>query len=164
MLFLIRPCGTIVGFKEMFSHESLTQVFMFLRKLFISDERIKERIKYLGYDRSCELHPFICKLSKQGVEGAAEILEKVEFLVDIFHVLKHTMPSCMPLKDNPNCKYHPKLEKFKEIHGCNTESCEQAFKKLNRFKYGTRHMTRHKRMVFFTLLNNDHNNAINKMS
>ena len=37
--------------------------------------------------------------------------------------------------DNPKCEYHPTLPKFAEIHGTNTESCEQGFHRLNRYKY-----------------------------
>ncbi|CAG2216851.1 unnamed protein product [Mytilus edulis] len=160
MLFVIRPCGVIVGFAEMYSHESLTQVFLLLRKMFFMNDSCKKRIKYLGYDRCCELKPFLRRLVKENVAGSEEMLNDVQFLVDIFHVLKHTKPSCMPLNNNPLCEFHPKLDKFSEIHGCNTESCEQAFKKLNRFKYSTRHMTRHKRVVYFCLINCDHNESI----
>lgn len=55
MLFVIRPCGVIVGFAEMYSHESLTQVVLLLRKMCFMDDSCKKRIKYLGYDRCCEL-------------------------------------------------------------------------------------------------------------
>jgi len=39
----------------------------------------------------------------------------------------------MPL-DNPNCKYHPDLDTFKEVHKTNTECAEQAFNWLGRYK------------------------------
>ena len=56
------------------------------------------------------------------------LLVSVQFLVDIFHVFKHTEEVCMP-PENPNCLYHPHLPKFDEIRGVDTESCEQGFEK-----------------------------------
>ena len=46
----------------------------------------------------------------------------------------------MPL-DNPECRFHPKLPKFADIAGVNTECAEQTFKWLNKFKLNTRRMT-----------------------
>jgi len=83
-------------------------------------------LKYCGYDRACDLHPFIEGMSKKGGVGAKIIDEHVKFLVDKFHCIKHTEPCCMPL-DNPKCVYHPDLESFKDIHGTNTECAEQTF-------------------------------------
>ena len=56
---------------------------------------------------------------------------------DLWHCKKHKEPTCMP-PDNPHCLYHPSLEKFKAIHGVNSERAEQAFKWLGRFKTITR--------------------------
>lgn len=164
MFFAIRPCGVIVGFAEMYSHESLTQAFLFLRNMFVVDGKCSDRLRYLGYDRGCELKPFIRKLYENDVSGAGELFNSVEYLVDIFHVMKHTKVCCMPLKDNPKCEFHPKLDKFKEIHGANTESCEQAFKKLNRFKHATRMFTRYKRKLFFLIVSNDANARLEEKS
>ena len=55
--------------------------------------------------------------------------------------------------DNPKCEYHPSLPKFAEIHGTNTESCEQGFRRLNRYKYSTRCMTTYKRNIYFYFIN-----------
>ena len=41
--------------------------------------------------------------------------------------------------DNPDCKYHPRLPQFSEIHGVNTECAEQVFKGLGgKFKHNCR--------------------------
>ena len=48
--------------------------------------------------------------------GAKVLLNNVKFLVDIFHVSKHTEESCMP-PNNPNCKHHPSLPQFEIIGG-----------------------------------------------
>ena len=58
----------------------------------------------------------------------------------------------MPL-DNPRCKYNPKLDIFKDIHGTNTESCEQGFFRLNKYKHATKHMSQYKRMFFINEIN-----------
>ena len=80
----------------------------------------------MGYDRACDLKPFLKNQAKNGSAGAKLLLQRVEFLVDTFHCNKHTELTCMPL-ENPKCEYNPKLPKFAEIHGVNTESCEQGF-------------------------------------
>ena len=164
MFFAIRPCGVIVGCEEINSHESLTQAFIFLRKVFFKNNDVSRIVKFIGYNRACTLKPFIERLSLIGVPGAEEMLNTVELLVDIFHVMKHTNKCCMPLHNNENCKFHPRLDKFSEIHGANTESCEQAFKRLNRFKHSTRMMTRMKRIVFFYIVNNDYNERLEERS
>ena len=80
------------------------------------------------------------------------LMENVNFLVDIFHVSKHTEIVCMP-PDNPDCLYHPHLPKFEEIRGVNTESCEQGFRRLNQYFELTRKMTQYKRNVLFWFVN-----------
>lgn len=152
VLALIRPCGIIVGMTEMFTSESYTQVFLFLLRTFCSDVKDFERLKYLGYDRACGLVPFLKNQAKNGSAGAKLLIENVQFLVDIFHVSKHTEDVCMP-PDNPNCLYHPHLAKFEEIRGVNTESCEQGFRRLNQYLELTRKMTQFKRNVLFWFVN-----------
>ena len=62
----------------------------------------------------------------------------------------------MPL-ENPACRYHPKLPTFSEIHGTNTQSCEQGFKRLKKYKYATRKMSEGKRNLFFIIINDKFN-------
>ena len=141
MLALIRPCGIVVDLCEMFTCESATQVFLFLLRTFCrssQDHSYFQRLRYLGYDRTCDLHPYLKKQAVNGSAGANLLLNHVQFLVDQFHCNKHTEQCCMPL-DNPNCKYNPKLPRFQEIHGANTESCEQGFFRLNMYKHATKH-------------------------
>ena len=59
-------------------------------------------------------------------------------LVDRFHVSKHTEKCCIPVANNPLCKYNPDLPEFKEVSGVNTECAEQAFRWLNGLKYSVR--------------------------
>ncbi len=144
---VVRPCGVIVNFTEMFTCESATQAYIFLYTTFGRNMYDLERLRYLGYDRACGLHPFLKNLEARGSLGAKILLSKVKFLVDLFHCNKHTELCCMP-PENPLCQYHPHLSAFTEIHGVNTECAEQAFKWLGRFKFHTRKMTRH-RYCFF---------------
>lgn len=46
---------------------------------------------------------------------------------------------CMP-SDNPDYKYHPKLQRFSEIHGVNTECAKQSFVWLKRLKLSMKQM------------------------
>ena len=111
-----------------------------------------KRLRYLGYDRACGLMPFLKNQAQNGSAGAKLLIDNVQFLVDIFHVSKHTEEVCMP-PENPNCLYHPHLPKFDEIRGVNTESCEQGFKRLNQYFDLTRKMTQFKRNVLFWFVN-----------
>ncbi|CAB4033180.1 Hypothetical predicted protein [Paramuricea clavata] len=91
--------------------------------------------------------------------GAKILLENVKFLVDIFHVSKHTEEVCMP-PNNPKCKYHPFLPGFDAIRGTNTESCEQGFRRLNEYFKLTRKMLQFKRNVLFWFVNERFNNDL----
>lgn len=77
-----------------------------------------EQLRYIGYDRACDLHPFIHNLSEKGAYFANWLLCHVSFLVDSFHVRNYTEACCMPPENN-RCEYHPSLPKFGEIHGTN---------------------------------------------
>lgn len=161
VLALIRPCGIVVNMTEMFTSESYTQVFLFLLRTFCHNVSSLRRLRYLGYDRACGLVPFLKNQAKNGSAGAKVLLENVKFLVDIFHVSKHTEDVCMP-PDNPNCVYHPSLPQFDEIKGANTESCEQGFKRLNQYLELTRKMTQYKRNVLFWFVNEKFNLDLEK--
>lgn len=152
MLALIRPCGIVVSMTEMFSSESPTQVFIFLLRTFCGSVSDVKRLGYVGYDRTCDLVPFLRNQAKNKSAGAQVLLDNVTFLLDIFHANKHTEPQCYP-PSNPQCLYHPKLDRFSAIQGVNTESCEQGFKRLNKYHGLTRKMTQYKRNVLFWIVN-----------
>ena len=80
----------------MFTCESPTQVFLFLLRTFVHDTDSVLRLRYLGYDRACDLKPFLVNQAKKGSAGAILLLERVKFLVDKFHCEKHTELTCMP--------------------------------------------------------------------
>ena len=102
-----------------------------------------------------DLFPFLQKLSINGNEIAKKYLN-LHYMVDIFHVEKHTMDKCQ--LNHPNCIYHPRLEKFKFVSGMNTEIAEQSFNKVNGFKYTTRKMGYYRRLLFLKFVD-DHENT-----
>jgi hypothetical protein len=161
ILALIRPCGIVVNMTEMFTCESLTQVFLFILRTFSGSTDDFQRLKYLGYDRACGLVPFLKNQAKSGSAGANLLLEHVKFLVDIFHVSKHTELVCMP-PNNPACRYHPSLPQFEPIQGANTESCEQGFRRLNMYFNLTRKMTQFKRNILLWFVNECFNTELER--
>ena len=110
----------------MYTCESPTQMYIFLALTFGHGRNI-DRLRYVAYDRSCDLHPF---LGQEGVYLANFLLKNVKFLVDRFHVEGHTERGC----------YHPKNKAFDEIRAANTECAEQCFKWLNKYKTIVRNM------------------------
>ena len=158
---LVRPCGVIVNFAEMYTCESPTQAYIFTFTTFGRSVDDLKRLKFLGYDRSCDLHPFLKNLRKKGSKGAGILLDNVKFMVDLWHCNKHKELTCMP-PDNPRCKYHPNLTKFSPVHGVNTECAEQAFKWLGKFKLLTRRMTRSRFCFFLWKVIDLHNRRIQR--
>ncbi len=153
---LVRPCGIVINWTEMFTSESLTQMYLFLIFTFGRGKDI-EHLRYLGFDRACGLEPFLQNLAKKDVMFAKYLLRHVKFLVDRFHVKGHTANCCTPLEDNPLCKYHPGLEQFKEVRDANTECAEQAFKWMNKLRYGARQMSRYKFNFYLHIMICTHN-------
>ena len=160
ILAMVKPCGIIIDISEMYTCESSSQIFGWLLRIL---ENQQNNIKYIGYDRSCEFEPFLVNLSKSdGNKGSQWLLQKIQFLVDIWHCQKHTQAKCFPLENNPECRFHPNLPRFQEIHGANTESAEQAFAYLGRFKFIVRKMTQYKMKFFLTVIRDKRNARIKK--
>ena len=136
-MFIVRPCGVIIDFREMFTSESPSQLFVQLLQLCDEDNA---NIKYIGYDRACEFSPFLTNLAKKGNPGAAKLLN-LKFLVDRFHIKGHTTPECDIKSDR--CKYHPDLPEFADVSSTNTECAEQCFAWLKKFKHVIKYMSAH---------------------
>ena len=96
MLALIRPYGIALSMTEMFTSESYSQVFLFILRTFCGNLEHFNSLRYLGYDRACGLVPFLKDQAQNGSAGAKVLLDNVQYLVDIFHVSKHTEEVCMP--------------------------------------------------------------------
>eukprot|EP00111_Clytia_hemisphaerica_P014383 TCONS_00042382-protein len=151
MFYLFRPCGIRLSHYEMYTSESLSSVFLYLIDTF---GETAQNLSGIVYDRSCGLHPFIQRLSNEG-NLIAKKYEALDFIVDIFHVEKHTQPKCM--LPHVDCLYHPFLDRFGRVRGLNTEVAEQSNSQLNRFKYMTRKMSYCKRLLFFKFIDDTHN-------
>ena len=107
----------------MYTAESLSNVFTYLIDIFGEDPKPFD-LKGIVYDRACELHPFTARLSNEG-NFAASKYEKLSYIVDIFHVEKHTQLKCV--LGTPECLYHPHLPKFTAVREMNSEIAEQSF-------------------------------------
>ena len=156
ILAVVRPCGIVVNFAEIFTCESPTQAYIFLYTTFGRTVEDLTHLRYLGYDRTCDLHPFLKSLARKGSHGAQIILDNVCMMVDLWHCQKHKELTCMP-PDNPQCKYHPHLADFSEVHGVNTECAEQAFKWLGKFKHNCRKITRSRLCIYLWKVIDCHN-------
>ena len=156
MFYMFRPCGIRISHSEMYTSESCSDVFVSLIDVFgkVPDP---SQLSLIAYDRTCDAHPFLARLSLEGNE-AAKYYEKLKFIVDGFHVKSHTEKKCD--LTSPECVYHPDLPEFADYKGMNTEIAEQSFNILNRFKYMTRKMTYCRRLLFFKLLDDTVNSNI----
>ena len=63
---IVRPCGIVIDWREMYTCESASQLFIQLLK--IADEA-SSNVKYVGYDRACEFAPFLKNLRAKGNAG-----------------------------------------------------------------------------------------------
>ena len=154
---IVRPCGIVVNCTEMYTCESPTQMYIFLLSTFGRGKDI-DRLKFLAYDRACDLHPFLVNLQKKDVYLAKFLLKNVKFLVDIWHVQKHTEPCCQPpsSQQDPG-RYHPLHPAFEPVRAANTECAEQCFRWLNKFKTIVRKMKQHRFSFFLHTMINLHN-------
>lgn len=148
VMVIVKPCGIMVSAQEMLSCESPSQLFIQLLRLHC-DSPVE--VKYLGYDRACEFHPFLRNLSKKGNSGAEQLLS-LKYLVDRFHVKGHTTPECDLNSDS--CQYHPDHPDFAELLDVNTECAEQCFSWLGKFKHTMKYMSQYKFKFFlYTIIN-----------
>lgn len=161
IMAIVRSCGIILDWREMYTCESSSQLFVQLLKL-VDEPNI--RISYIGYDRACEFVPFLRNLNTKGNLGAAKLLE-AEYLVDNFHIAGHTTPGCLPPSpDNPKSEFHHSLPKFSAIANANTEVAEQAFSWLKRYKHIVKYMSAAKYRYFLYEIIQSHNKRIDKRS
>ena len=65
----VRPCGVVVNFMEMYTCESPTQAYVFLWLTFGRSLEELKCLKYCGYDRACDLHPFVQRMKRNGGLG-----------------------------------------------------------------------------------------------
>ena len=143
MFCIFRPCGIRLSNFEMFTAESLSDVFKYIVDIFGEHPTSKD-IKGMVYDRCCELKPFIKRLAEEGNVVTRKYIN-LSYIVDIFHVEKHTEPKCV--LNSGVCEFHPHLPEFNYVRYMNTEIAEQSFKEINMIKCTTRKMTYAKRIL-----------------
>lgn len=159
MFYIFRPCGVRLSHAEMYTSEACSDVLLLLIDTFgiIPDPEV---LRLIGYDRVCDLHPFISRLSREG-NTAAMNYEGLDFVLDAFHAKNHIEKKCS--LTSPECIYHPNLNRYSLYKGMNTQIAEQSFNKLNKFKYITRKMSYCRRLLFFKFLDDTCNNNIVKV-
>jgi hypothetical protein len=92
MFYLFRPCGIRLSNFEMYTAESLSDVFKYIVDVF-GEYPTFEQIRGLVYDRCCELKPFLQRLAGEGNDIASRYLNLL-YIVDIFHAERHTEAKC----------------------------------------------------------------------
>ena len=158
MFYMFRSCGIRLSHWEMYTSESLSNVFTYLVDIF-GEKPDSSVLQGIIYDRSCDLHPFLTRLSKEGNEIASKY-QNLKFIVDIFHAEKHTLPKCV--LSHPECIYHPHLKRFESLKKMNTEVAEQSFSRINPFKYMTRKMSYCRRLMFLKFVDDNANEMKSK--
>ena len=153
MFYVFRPCGVRLSHSEMYTCESLSDVMLQLIDIF-GEKPDANDLKAIVYDRACDLHPFVRRLSSEG-NGIADEYSQMDYIVDKFHVEGHTQDKCN--LNSRKCEYHPNLEKIKKYTGMNSEIAEQSFNVLNGYKYTTRKMSYCKRLLFFKFIDDTWN-------
>lgn len=161
----VRPCGYIVGVREMFTCESCTQWLMFLLDIFSADVT-SGRLKGIVYDRACELHPFVCNTYATACEdwGAPEQVEVLRKLatntkmrLDRFHSKTHKPGKCQPpILDtgelNPASKYHHSSPGMEELQGIPDSIGESVNRYLSSFAHSVSTMGRARFNLFIIVL------------
>ena len=153
MFYLFRPCGIRLSNFEMYTAESLSDVFKYIVDVF-GEYPTFEQIRGLVYDRCCELKPFLQRLAGEGNDIASRYLNLL-YIVDIFHAERHTEAKCV--LNSGSCEFHPHLPEFEHVRKMNTEIAEQSFKELNMIKCTTRKMTYAKRILFLKFIDHSFN-------
>ena len=157
IMAIVRPCGIVIDWREMYTCESSSQLFIQLLKLIDEDSA---SIKFIGYDRACEFVPFLRNLKAKGNPGAEILLNASAYMVDNFHIAGHTTNACNP--NHPDCEFHHSLRKFEEVANANTECAEQCFAWLKRFKSVVKYMTASRFRFFMHTVISSHNHTIEK--
>lgn len=122
-------CGVAASLKEMFGHESKTQVCLLMETL---RESTQGRIKNFGYDDGCHLHETLEKAAREGNELAQQFLRECDIFIDAWHLRGHTRPSCKE-KFNPADRAYGVRK--------NTEAAEQCWRYLNKHRHSLRYQS-----------------------
>ncbi|XP_065899117.1 uncharacterized protein [Dysidea avara] len=144
----VRPCGIIVLVSELFSCESISQVYAILHEYFRSNDSVAHSLEFICYDDGCHLRKYSCNPCRKDETPTAKLLAASEIVIDKMHFSGHTDKWCLATC-NPNV--------FSGLNNVDTEICEQTFAWLSRYCHVTRHMTRNTFVFFLLYLCDLHN-------
>jgi hypothetical protein len=148
----ILNCGIIISLINMHGHESLSQTWCHIAKLY--REHGDDLPADFGYDDGCHLRKF-SELRKDKTPQASAFWERVgkHIFVDRFHWKNH--------KDtHVYCRQNCNPDKNKRLDGANTEICEQSFRWFARHKYSINNMTPGRFRFFLTIIADRRNEII----
>ncbi|RNA01588.1 hypothetical protein BpHYR1_028691 [Brachionus plicatilis] len=118
ILTVSHGCGIHLGFNELITSESRASVISLLKDIF---EITKNEYKYCIYDDGCHLAE-----SVQSQKNEHSNLKNLIFLIDLFHLKKHTRKICYT-------KYNLFLQS--QLKSINSQACEQMYSLLLKYKY-----------------------------
>ena len=118
------PCGVIVLGDELYSSESISQVYGILTDV-VNSLSDKTKLKQILYDDMCHLKKFCENKKRRDKNEITKILSTIRKHVDKFHFRNHIDKWC---QDNCN------PDTIEELDGVNSQVCEQLFKKINAHK------------------------------
>ena len=75
---IVRPCGIIGNVTEMYTCESMTQMYLFSLGTFACGKDI-QHLKWLGYNRACGFEPFLQNLAKKDIHLAKYLQNNTKF-------------------------------------------------------------------------------------
>jgi len=141
--------GIVLGFRELFGSESLTQVVHFCLDVY---GLVKNPPNFLVYDNGNKLETFLQnKLKAESNTERANILLQKTFIVDRFHILNH--------KDSEG-RQKCDANNFDELNNVNTETCEKINNWLSWYKQSIKYLN-YPRFIFYLFnILNDRNEAI----
>ncbi len=140
-------CGFIVGYRELFGSESLSQVTLFYLDLI---EFSVSTPKYYVYDDACHIKPFIENSKNINVQTKRyDTLVNKTHIIDKLHIQNHIKEKCLK-ECNPY--------RWPELDAINTMSCEQTNYWAGKYKHSVKHLSYERYLFFLYIIFEEFNN------
>ena len=124
----VYPCGVVATLREMFHHESRTQICACWEDL----RRISAgKIKNFGYDDGCHVHESIEKAAREGNQEAIKMLAECDVFIDPWHLRGHKRESC-------KVKFNPLDRPYGRQY--NAIAAEQCWRYVNKHRHCVRYL------------------------
>ena len=171
VMIATRPCGYVVGVREMFSAESCTQWLLFLLEM----TQNMRAVTAITYDRACELHPFVLgvysavvhsgRCSKDELDSLKYLATGAKYRIDSFHAKTHKPGKCQPPihadgSVNRHSAYHPDSPGVEFARGINDSMGESVNRYYSLFNHAVANMGRERFNVFIIVITHVRNNRI----